>query len=213
MLQWLNLKGMDEVVIFGASGHGKVIIDIFKRMEDCIPCLVVDDDPKSELFCSVKLEKRNKENVEGENLIIAIGNNRIRKKISQELLSSKFVKAIHPTAVIDETVQIEEGTVVMANVTINVDTKIGRHCIVNTASVIDHDCELEDYVHISPNASLAGDVKVGEGTQVGIGACVIQGVRIGKNVMIGAGAVIVRNVPDDVVVVGNPGRVIKKNKI
>lgn len=200
---------MDEVVILGASGHSKVIIDILKRKGGYIPSLVVDDDPKSELFFGIKLKKRDKENLDGKNVIIAIGNNRIRKKISQDLLSSKFIKAIHPTAVIDETARISEGTVVMANVSINVGAKIGKHCIVNTASVIDHDCELEDYVHISPNASLAGNVKVGEGTQVGIGACVIQNVRIGKNVMIGAGAVIIRDVPDGVTVVGNPGRIIK----
>jgi acetyltransferase EpsM len=54
-------------------------------------------------------------------------------------------------------------------------------------------------------------VFVGEGTQVGIGACVIQGVKIGKWATIGAGAVIINDVPDYAVVVGNPGKVIKFN--
>jgi acetyltransferase EpsM len=71
---------------------------------------------------------------------------------------------------------------------------------------------VEDFVHISPNAALAGNVKVGEGTQIGIGACVMQNIRIGKWAIIGAGAVIIRDVPDYAVVVGNPGRVIKRNQ-
>ena len=58
---------------------------------------------------------------------------------------------------------------------------------------------------------MAGNVAVGEGTQIGIGAAVIQGVTIGKWATIGAGAVIIEDVPDFAVVVGNPGRVIKMN--
>jgi acetyltransferase EpsM len=100
----------------------------------------------------------------------------------------------------------------MANVSVNVHTTIGRHVILNTNCCVDHDCVLEDFVHISPHASLAGNVQVGEGTQIGIGASIKQNIRIGKWVMIGAGAVIIRDVPDYSVVVGNPGRIIKTNQ-
>ena len=99
----------------------------------------------------------------------------------------------------------------MPQVVVNADVTIGKHCILNSGSIIEHDCVLSDYVHISPNASLAGNVSVGEGTQIGIGASVIQGITIGKWVTIGAGAVIIEDVPDFAVVVGNPGRVIKMN--
>jgi acetyltransferase EpsM len=50
--------------------------------------------------------------------------------------------------------------------------------ILNTNCSIDHDCEIGDFAHLAPNIALAGDVKAGEGTQVGIGACVIQGIKI-----------------------------------
>jgi acetyltransferase EpsM len=53
---------------------------------------------------------------------------------------------------------------------------------------------------------------VGEGSQVGIGATVIQGIKIGKWSVIGAGAVIISDVPDYSVVVGNPGRIIKNTQ-
>ena len=99
----------------------------------------------------------------------------------------------------------------MAGVIINSGSSIGKHCIVNTGAIIEHDCQISDYVHICPNVSIAGSVIINEGTQVGIGATIIQGIEIGKWVMIGAGAVIINDVPDYAVVVGNPGKVIKFN--
>jgi acetyltransferase EpsM len=86
---------------------------------------------------------------------------------------------------------------------------IGKHCIINTNSSVDHDCIIEDFVHLSPNVALAGAVLVGEGTHIGIGACIIQGIKIGKWCTIGAGSVIIRDIPDGSTVVGNPGRIIK----
>jgi acetyltransferase EpsM len=78
---------------------------------------------------------------------------------------------------------------------------------------VEHECQLGDYVHISPNSALAGDVIVGEGSHIGIGAVVIPGVKIGKWVTIGAGAVVLEDIPDFAVVVGNPGKIIKYNHL
>ena len=66
-----------------------------------------------------------------------------------------------------------------------------------------------DFVHIAPKVALCGNVFVGEGTLVGVGAVVVPGIRIGKNCVIGAGAVVFRDVPDYGLVVGNPARLIK----
>jgi sugar O-acyltransferase (sialic acid O-acetyltransferase NeuD family) len=90
---------------------------------------------------------------------------------------------------------------------------IGKHCIINTTASVDHDCLLEDYVHISPNATLCGAVSVGEGSQVGAGAVVIPGIKIGKWSLVAAGAVVMKNVPDNVLVLGNPARVVKRINI
>jgi acetyltransferase EpsM len=68
---------------------------------------------------------------------------------------------------------------------------------------------LGNYVHVSPNATLCGDVNIGEGAHIGTGAIVIPGIKIGEWVTIGAGAVIIKDVPDKVTVVGNPGRILE----
>lgn len=205
---------MNEVYLYGASGHAKVIYDILLKSKSGIVKGFIDDNLNQKMFCHLPLYKPSDIDLSHKNLIISIGNNKTRKKITKLFDNSKFLKAIHPSSVISENVNIGEGTVIMANAIINFDVSIGKHCILNTSCSIDHDCVIDDFVHISPNASLAGDVKVGKGTHIGIGACVIQGITIGKNVTIGAGSVIIRDVPDNVIVVGNPGKMIKfKNDI
>ena len=87
---------------------------------------------------------------------------------------------------------------------------IGKHCIVNTGASVDHDCEVADFVHIAPHATVLGGVKIGEGSWIGAGAVVKQYVTIGRNCMIGAGAVVLENVPDGATVVGVPAKEIKK---
>jgi acetyltransferase EpsM len=89
------------------------------------------------------------------------------------------------------------------------DVQIGVHCIINTGASVDHDCVIDDYVHISPHTTLCGNVTVGEGSHIGAGATIIQGIKIGRWVTVGAGTVIIRDVPDYAVIVGNPGRIIK----
>lgn len=202
----------NSITLYGASGHGKVIIDILNAAGVKIKS-VIDDNPKSETILGISVIKTSDFDMGslGET-IISIGNNKVRKKLSKSLRAD-FAKAIHPSAVISVNASIGEGTVVMAGVAINPDTTIGKHCIINTNATIEHDALIADFVHICPGVSLAGNVSVGEGTQVGIGATVIQGISIGKWVTIGAGTVILNDIPDYAVVVGNPGKIIKYNSI
>ncbi|MFH1394797.1 MAG: serine acetyltransferase, partial [Candidatus Omnitrophota bacterium] len=93
-------------------------------------------------------------------------------------------------------VEFAEGTFVAASATINPGTKIGKNVIVNTSSSIDHDCWIEDFVHIAPGAILCGTVTVGEGTHIGIGANIIQSIKIGKGAFISAGRIVKRDVAD-----------------
>lgn len=200
----------NKITLYGASGHGKVIIDIVESQGLEIEA-VLDDNPSLKKILNhpvVKPTDKKEENYR--NVIFSIGNNKVRKILSQKLKCT-FAKAIHSSAIISKYVEIKEGTVIMAGVIINPDTMIGKHCIINTGAVVEHDNVIEDFVHISPNVSLAGNVKVMEGAHIGIGASVIQGVTIGRWSIIGAGSVIIKNVPDYAVVVGNPGKIIKYN--
>ncbi|SMC69969.1 acetyltransferase [Moheibacter sediminis] len=192
--------------LFGASGHGKVIAEIAELLKIKIQGFV---DANTNIKTLLDYEVSHKIPENAKNIIISIGNNNTRKKIYETHTKYTYPILIHPNSNVSHRAQLDIGSVVMAGSTINSETKIGKHCIINTNASIDHDCIIEDFVHISPNAALAGSVYVSEGTHIGIGASVIQGLKIGKWATIGAGAVIIKDVPDYAVVVGNPARIIK----
>jgi acetyltransferase EpsM len=196
------------MILYGASGHGKVIIDILESMHESH--IEIWDDADKDPIWEYPVQKPSYEKLAAGKVIIGIGVNTTRKRIAERLGGQvQFGTAVHTSAIVSPRAGVGEGTVIMAGATINPDAHVGRHCIVNTNASIDHDCVLEDYVHISPNATLSGDVRVGEGTHIGSGASVIQGIRIGRWCNIGAGAVVIRDIPDHATAVGNPAKVIK----
>ena len=196
------------MILIGASGHAKVIIDSLEKSNEEINYLV-DANPNIKGLAGYKVLKEDGYTpLSDEEHIISIGSNAIRKSLA-ERFTVPYGWAIHPNAILGDDVSIGQGTVVMAGVIINPSTQIGNHCIINTSSSIDHDCQIEDFVHISPNATLCGTIKIGEGTHIGAGATIIPNLKIGKWATIGAGAVVIKDVPDYAVVVGNPGRIIK----
>lgn len=200
----------NKIILYGASGHAKVIIDILKSCSISIDA-IIDDNPKKDIILGISIIKTINFDLKNlKNCIISIGNNKVRKILSNKL-EVNFLNAIHPSAIISKFATIEQGTVVMAGVIINPEVIIKKHCIINTGAIIEHDCVIENFAHISPGVSLAGSVVVGEGAHVGIGATIIQGITVGKWATVGAGAIIIKDVPDYAVVVGNPGKIIKYN--
>ncbi|WP_310377797.1 acetyltransferase [Flavobacterium sp.] len=201
-----------KLILYGASGHCKVVIDILQNNNTRISS-IVDENPnvKNILGKKVKLASQFDFNSLS-NVILTIGNNKARKTLATKLVVN-YATAIHSKAIVSSHAEIEQGTVIMAGAIINPKVIIGKHCIINTAAIVEHDCKIEDFVHISPSVSLAGGIQVGEGTHIGIGAIVIQKIQIGKWVTIGAGAVIINDIPDYAVVVGNPGKIIKYNTV
>lgn len=191
--------------LYGASGHAKVIMDILKANGVKIEGLIDDNPDIIELLGYPVYHQRT----DLSPMIVSIGNNAIRKHIVEKL-SVEFGQAIHHTAIVSHTAIIEEGTVIMQGGIVQACTRIGKHCIINTGSSVDHECIVEDFVHISPHATLCGNVHVGEGSWVAAGTVVLPGVKIGKWSVIGAGSVVSKDIPDGVLAVGNRCKVIKK---
>lgn len=196
------------MVFYGASGHGKVVIDAWIASGGTVTAIVDDNESITQLGAFNVSGKYNETRFKKTALIISIGDNGVRKMIVGRL-KARYGKVVHPSAVISSSVKVNEGSVVMAAAVINASSIVGKHAIVNTASVVDHDCQIEDFAHISPNATLCGGVVVGEGTHIGAGATVIPNIRIGKWAMIGAGCVVIEDVPDYALVVGVPGKIKK----
>lgn len=212
---------MKPVVIYGASGHGKVIADIIEKSGGTVTAFVDDDSALwgkpffgAPLWDGMKeLLAQHKKSVGEFSVIVAIGKNDVRQTVSEKLKAAGvvFARAIHPSAQIGKEVKIGEGTVIMAGGIINPGSRVGSHCIINTAATVDHDCIISDYVHLSPGAHLGGTVQIGRDSWVGVGASIINNISIGDRVIIGAGAVVIRDVEDCCVVVGNPATLLKKS--
>ncbi|MBI4339604.1 MAG: acetyltransferase [Chloroflexi bacterium] len=203
------------VVIYGAGGHAKVVIDILEISGQHHILGLVDDDPAKAgtTYCGHRVlgNMRTLLDWKGEpiSLILAIGDNNVRSRLAARLSSFPFVAAVHPTATLARGVHIGEGTVVMAHVVMNPGSSAGHHAIINTGAIVDHDCVIGDFAHLSPGVYLGGHVQVGQRTHIGIGASVVNDMTIGPGSIIGAGAAVVENIPPGVVAVGVPARVLR----
>ena len=201
----------NSVLLYGASGHSKVICSVFESKNTPIHGVFDDNLFINKVTNLHFIGPYNPSYKPDLSLIISIGNNIIRRRIAT-LIKHQFAIGVHSTAIIDKFVTFGDGTVIMHNTIIQRDSLIGKHCIINTNASIDHDCIINDFVHISPSATLCGNVKVGEGSHIGAGATIIPNIHIGKWCVIGAGAVITKDIPDYSLVVGVPGKIIKTLK-
>lgn len=197
----------NDVIIVGAGGHGKVVADTVLLSGDNIVGFLDDNPNIGESFAGFPMlgSVDDFRNYSDCSFVIAIGDADVREKIVNQLQGVKWYTAIHPTAVISKLdVCIGEGTVIMANVAVNAGAVIGKHCILNTGSIVEHDNQIDDFVHVSVGARLAGTVHVGKRTWVGIGASVRNNLSVCAGCMIGAGAVVVKNIEEVGTYVGVP---------
>jgi sugar O-acyltransferase (sialic acid O-acetyltransferase NeuD family) len=199
---------MKQLVIIGASGHGKVIADIAKKNE--YEKILFLDDNESLIECGgYPVVGKSSQFVEYDcDMIVAIGNAMIRQRIQEQIeKAGKHIGTLlHPNAVIGENVTIGIGSVVMAGAVINPCATIGRGCIINTCASVDHDCVVEDYVHISVSSHLAGSVHIGSRTWIGIGAIISNNLDVTSDCIIGAGAVVVESIEELGTYIGVPAK-------
>ena len=208
-----------DVVIVGAGGHGKVVLDILYAAGKVRPVGFVDADPTLAgtevaglpVFGAVNsLGKLRQQKVKG--AVVAIGDNRTRLGYAGTVLEYglELVSAIHPAAVVSPRAVVGRNVVVAAGAVVGTDARLGDSVIINTSAVVDHECEVGEGSHVCPGALLAGRVRVGKQAFIGMGAKIIQCVSIGEGAVVGAGAVVLRDVPAGVTVVGVPANAIRR---
>lgn len=200
----------NEVIIIGAGGHGKVIADIVLASGDRV--LGFLDDCAGACIKGFPWLGKTEDfyHFPDVHFFAAIGSAQIRENVAKKLHGVCWYTAIHPHAIISPLdVEIGEGTAVMAGAVVNPGARIGRHCIINTSSVIEHDNQVDDFVHVSVGARLAGTVSVGKRTWIGIGASVRNNLAICEDVMIGMGSVVTKDIVRPGIYVGVPASLHK----
>lgn len=210
---------MRKLIIWGAGGHGKVVLDIAQAMALFAETVFIDDvcPPSEQSFCGCQLlpSSNGIETFKAAGhtaFVVAIGNNRVRERCFHEGLLQGLEGAtlIHPSAVVSRSAHVGAGTVVMPRVVVNADAVIGNNCILNTGVIVEHDCHIADHVHLAPGVTLGGNVTVETHALLGIGTIVLPGGTIGESAVVGAGSVVLQSAPPRTTSVGVPAKVLSK---
>ncbi|TXN35955.1 acetyltransferase [Flagellimonas hymeniacidonis] len=214
---------MEEIIIFGASGHAKVITDIFERLDGYeIVGFMDTNKEKGTNFLGYPI--LGDENVVSDLLkvnalpkfFVAIGDNWSRKlvvnRLKRRFTDIRFVNAIHPSAIIAKNVVFGEGVAIIAGTVINRGCRIDDFTILNTKCSVGHDCHMKQFSSIAPNVTLGGNVQIGETSSVSISATVLNGKKIGDNTIIGAASLLTTDAESNAVYYGVPGKFIKNRE-
>lgn len=209
-----------QVIVIGAGGHAKVLIDALQLQSvEILGIVDADIKKKNQVLMGVPIMGGDDEIMEYSpqqiRLVNGVGSVRtgsLRRNIFDTFKHKgyQFMNVIHPSAIIAKDVELHEGTQIMAGAVLQTGCKIGANTIINTRASVDHDCVIGKHVHISPGAVLSGGVSVGEESHIGAGAVAIQSIQIGQRSLVAAGAVVVSNVMNNITVAGIPARELMK---
>lgn len=205
--------------IYGAGGHGRVVLDILRSSGRFRISGFLDSNPSlsGTLVEGMPVLGGLREVPEivrdnpGAQAIVAIGDNQARHEVGQALAMAgmKLINAVHATAFVSPSAVLGTNVTVCAGTIVCSYAAIRDGVILNTGSIVEHECVVEENAHLAPSVKLAGRVTIGRNAFVGIGATVIQNIRIGAYSTVGAGAVVLDDVRDGDTVVGIPARSIR----
>jgi len=215
---------MKSVVIVGAGGFGREVLQIFKdqnKISQTWNMLGFVDENKElhgkvvngyPVLGGLNWLKEHKNDDLG--CVVAIFSCEARKRVAEKLEKAgvNFYNAIHPSVRVRDPVELGYDVIVQVGSLLSVDIKIGNHVQMNTYTTIGHDAIIGDYCTIGPSANVNGDVRLGDGAYIACHAVVLQGISVGNWSTVGAGAVVIEDIPEKVVAVGVPAKVVKRRQ-
>lgn len=214
---------MQNVIIFGASGHGSVVLDCIEQEGKYNVIGFVDS-------FKIRGSKINGYQVLGSEFdlpfimsrfniaggIVAIGDNWTRKLIVERIIkiipNFKFINVVHPNAVLGKDVLLGCGNVFMPGAIVNANAIIHHFCIINTNASLGHDSIMGSYSSLAPAVCCGGGFKLGQFSAVSLGVNIINGIEIGRHTVIGAGSLVVNSFGNNLMVYGSPAKTIRKRE-
>jgi sugar O-acyltransferase (sialic acid O-acetyltransferase NeuD family) len=210
---------MRDLVIVGAGGHGRELLDVVQAVNDERPTWrflgFLDDGP-----CDAARLARRAASLLGPvsflteidaDYVIGVGDSEARRRIATTGDASGRAAAVlvHPAATVGGDVELSPGAVLCAGARVTTNVRLGRHAHLNVNAVVSHDGRVGDFVTLSPGALVNGTVVLEDDVMLGTAAVVTPGRTIGARTWVGAGAVVVDDLPANVVATGVPARVLR----
>jgi len=191
---------MRKIVLIGAGGHCKSVIDViekdgyfeiigildknYKSLKNVLGYPILGDDS---LLTSIKKKC--------DNAFVSIGSSELSNLREEKYNFLKKVgfrvpSIISPNAYVSDHSKIGTGTIIMHFAQVNADSEVGVNCIINSGSLIEHDSFIGDHSHVSTNAVINGNVEVGRGCFIGSNSTIKHGITIKEKSFIKASSLI-----------------------
>jgi sugar O-acyltransferase (sialic acid O-acetyltransferase NeuD family) len=212
-----------DIFVFGASDHARVTIDAIE-LEGRYRIVGLFDSfkPRGTFVAGYRVLGNEDDLLRHASAtgltrgIVGIGHNGIRQQIAQRIERAipevEWIKAVHPSATLARSAELEGGVLVMPRCYIGLNTLVRRGAVVATKSIFEHDGVMGAYATLGAGSTTGGRVTLGEGAAVCLGVTIIHGMTVGKHAVVGAGATVINDIAPYCVAYGTPARVVRKRE-
>ena len=209
-----------DIVLYGAGGFGREIYDSLPKsnLQSTIETVTFIDDFRGEKNTLmnqsvVTFNELLKDQLLSHRYLITVGTPKARKQLLSKLdvHNLQLTNFIAENSIVSSSAQLSDGVIACSGTIIANNSSVARNVAINVNTIVGHDVTIGENSSISSQVNLGGGSKIGDDCYIGMGALIREGVSIGHNSVIGMGSVVFENIPADVIAVGNPARVVKKN--
>lgn len=207
------------IVLLGAGGHCRSVIDVVRAAERAIVGILDRPDTSIRETCGIRVIGTDEDIPEhvraGAEFLIGLGDlglprKRMRLSALLDRFGARMARVVSPHAHVSTMAELAAGTIAMHRSVVNAAAVVGRNAVINTGAIIEHDVQLGDYVQIAPGAIVNGGTTIGARSYVGSGAVIREGLSIAPDTVVGMGAVVVGDIHEpDGVYLGVPAKRIQ----
>ncbi|MDR3164344.1 MAG: NeuD/PglB/VioB family sugar acetyltransferase [Synergistaceae bacterium] len=202
---------MDAVIVYGAGGLGREVLQIVRAVSDARVLGYIDDGVSPGIErngTSVLGGSEYLDTLDGNvSVVMGISDPNIKRGIFAKLSRNpriSFPNIVHPRAIVSEYASLERGIVIASGCAISVDVSLEVGVFLNVGTVVGHDAKIGDFSSVMPLTAISGNVNIGERCLIGAQSAILQGTTVGDGCTVCMGAVVLRDVPDGATVIGNP---------
>lgn len=206
--------------IYGAGGLGKEICDtaLMSNADRYEEILFIDDNKDTHEYYGKKvyslkkfINKFSKDECE---IIIGVGEPSVRSDLFQKVndYAYRFATIIHPTSVVSSSCTLGQGVYIGPFSFVSSNTVLSNNVLIQPHTLVGHDTTVGFSSVVSPHASIAGACKIGERSYIALNASVGEKISIGNDSIIGMASCVNRDIQSEVIAIGCPARVVKKNE-